>query len=126
MIRSRRLRAILALLVLLGGGVFDAERVVGELRDGQVHHETISEAAAHAERTSGDHGHEDGTSSHADHGPGHSHGTSADHCTHQHGTPVPCAFQFALAFTIGATSFGDELTLTPISTTTFLRPPSLG
>lgn len=122
---ARRLRALLALVALLAGGSFDAEQVVGEMRDGAVHHESVEAAAAHAQDSTGDHGHEDQGSDHEDHGPGHSHGTTSDHCTHQHGTPVPSNFAFALALAMTTTSFIDDVVLTPIDTQSFLRPPIL-
>ena len=59
-----------------------AETVMGLLRDGSVHHETMASAASHSVLTGGEHGHEDGVP----HGTEHQHGTPADHCTHQHGT----------------------------------------
>ena len=123
---ARRLRALLALIALLAGGVFDAEQVLGEMRDGVVHHESFGAAAAHAQETTGDHGHEDLDADHQDHGPGHSHGTTTDHCTHQHGTPVPCCFALSLTFITTTTSFTHDVVLTPADTRTFLRPPILG
>lgn len=124
--RGRRFRAILALVALFASGGFDTEQVVGEMRDGAIHHESVAEAAAHAERTTGDHGHEDPGSERDEHGPGHSHGTTSDHCTHQHGTPVPCSFNFVLAFSVTTMSFTTDIALTPTHIDTFLRPPSLG
>ncbi len=82
----RRIIAALALLTFFGSG---AEAVEGMLRDGEVHHGSGAQAAAHA-GAGGEHGHEDGPlSSHSEHDDGHQHGTSTDHCTHQHGTALP-------------------------------------
>jgi hypothetical protein len=117
---------VLALVALVANGTFDAERVVGEMRDGTVHHESAGEAAAHAERSTGDHGHEDPGADRDDHGPGHSHGTTGDHCTHQHGTPVPGSFNFALAFSVTTSTFTSDVVLTPSHIQTLLRPPSPG
>lgn len=89
----RRLVAFIALLAVFGSFM---ESWVGVLRDGEVHHETASAAAAHALRQ-GDHGHEDGGSSPShQHGPEHKHGTGADHCTHTHSPALPASFAFAL------------------------------
>lgn len=74
-------RRLAAVLMLLAVTFSSAETVIGELRDGEVHHESTVEAAAHAHGSHNEHGHEDGSS----HGPDHQHGTSSDHCTHQHG-----------------------------------------
>lgn len=86
-----RLAALLMLFAVIGSQV---ESMVGVLRDGAVHHESQATAAAHSLQTlaTGEHGHEDDSSSEHSHDSGHQHGTSADHCTHQH-SPVwtgPC------------------------------------
>jgi hypothetical protein len=73
-----------AAFMLLMVAFSQAETVLGELRDGTVHHESSTSAAVHALSGQGEHGHEDS----ARHGPEHQHGTSADHCTHQHGAQV--------------------------------------
>ncbi len=77
-------RRLVALLMLLAVAFSLGETVTGQLRDGEVHHESNAEASAHALAAHGEHGHEDGSS----HGPEHQHGTAADHCTHQHGTLI--------------------------------------
>ncbi|MEX2295623.1 MAG: hypothetical protein WD804_04810 [Gemmatimonadota bacterium] len=99
----RRALALVVLAALLGS---KAEAVVGELRDGDVHHETTAKALAHQQDPHGAHAHDavnagdeggpvsDGS---ADGGQDHEHGSSSDHCTHVHGaaaigstdTPVP-------------------------------------
>lgn len=76
-------RRLVAFFMLLAVTFSYGETVTGMLRDGAVHHEeSAATAALHAIAAQGEHGHEDGSS----HGPGHEHGTPADHCTHQHGT----------------------------------------
>lgn len=79
-------RRLTALLVLLTVTYSSAEAVVGVLRDGAVHHESMAEAASHAPLAGAEHSHDgvDGSSQHTD----HEHGNSSDHCTHQHGTPL--------------------------------------
>ena len=106
----RRLVAFLMLLAVFGSSV---ESLLGALRDGQVHHETAATAAAHALKAQGDHGHEDAGSlpDHPD-GGRHEHGTSADHCTHQHGTALPAVFAFSLP--VGTLS--DPLPEPPVHT----------
>ena len=72
------------------------EPVLGELRDGEIHHESDAAAALHAAQADGEHGHEDaGTPAHP-HGGEHQHGTGTDHCTHQHGVAAPTTVGFAL------------------------------
>ncbi len=91
MIRSARTlararRPLLAALTLLGFLSASVEAVAGVVRDGSVHHETVSEALTHASHSGGHHGHEDLTDAPGqEHGPDHQHGTGADHCTHHHG-----------------------------------------
>ncbi|MEW5926043.1 MAG: hypothetical protein AB1941_01015 [Gemmatimonadota bacterium] len=82
----RRLLALLLLLLTAGSAL---ESVLGELRDGEVHHESGALAALHGVDARGDHGHEDGSlpGNHR-HSRGHEHGTNSDHCTHQHGTAM--------------------------------------
>lgn len=91
-----RLRRLLALLLLLATTVSSAEVVVGELRDGELHHESPLAALVHGVSSGGDHGHEGGGSPFHSHDAEHRHGTGADHCTHQHGTPLASTFTFAL------------------------------
>lgn len=87
-------RRILALLLLLVTGLAQGETVWGELRDGEVHHESAAAALAHAAQTDGDHGHEDARTPEHRHGEDHQHGTNADHCTHHHGTAMVTAVAF--------------------------------
>src|SRR5690606_29270301 len=91
------LRRLFALFMLVMVTAAQAETVVGQLRDGAVHHESMAIAAVHAANHHGEHGHEDSV----DQGADHEHGTPSDHCTHQHGSlftserPVlPVAYKF--------------------------------
>jgi len=93
---TRCLTLLVFLTLPIGSNV---EPVVGELRDGTVHHESAAAAAAHRPAAPGEHGHEDGSSqsSQHEHGSQHQHGSTADHCTHAHGTALPAAM--AVSFT---------------------------
>lgn len=84
-----RFRTIIATLLLFGYAATSVEVVVGQLRDGEVHHESVVAAADHqAKALGGEHGHEEPVSD-AEHGPDHQHGTSGDHCTHTHSVSLP-------------------------------------
>jgi hypothetical protein len=93
------MRRSVTLFVLIMMMASRAEAVTGEVRDGDVHHESTAEAVVHAQDPHGAHAHdgadavndqapeptkdtraapEDGTSS-------HEHGSASDHCTHVHG-----------------------------------------
>ena len=85
-----------ALFLMFALTVSFAEPVLGELRDGEVHHESGAAAAFHALEADGEHGHEDAGSPAHEHGGEHQHGTGADHCTHQHGTATPTTVAFAI------------------------------
>jgi hypothetical protein len=124
--RSRRLRALVALWSLLAWNSFDSEQVAGAIRDGAVHHETVVEAAGHAESSRGDHGHEESASQHEEHGPGHTHGTSSDHCTHQHGTAVPVRFNFGFWFGVTRDVFSAITTPSSLDRQISQRPPAIG
>ncbi len=86
-------------LVIFAWTLMSVESVVGELRDGDVHHESASAAAQHRAVSAGGLGHEHAEAP-AEGGKGdeqdnnHRHGSSSDHCTHVHGVamitmPVP-------------------------------------
>ena len=92
-----------------------AETVLGLLRDGAVHHETLAAAAVHSSSSTGDHGHEDDDP----HGPEHQHGTPSDHCTHQHGTVIPSPQDDLIAYVDDL----PELVLSPSSWTDFISDP---
>jgi hypothetical protein len=106
----------LALVLLYATAVSLVEPVLGELRDGEIHHESAAAALTHAQFADGDHGHEDaGTPAH-EHGREHRHGTSADHCTHQHGTAAPATvtLPFVLATAVhSATEPSVRIAWTP-------------
>ena len=89
-------RRFFALFLMFGLAVSLGEPVLGELRDGEVHHESATAAALHSLQAQGDHGHEDAGAPTHQHGNDHEHGTGADHCTHQHGTALPAQVAFAL------------------------------
>jgi hypothetical protein len=111
------LSRLISLLMLLSITFSTAERVIGAIRDGEVHHESSSLAATHAVFSAGEHGHED----HSEHGPEHKHGTSADHCTHQHGTTVPVA---KLAFAFRGGEISSAVVEEPVSPKDHLPDPS--
>lgn len=83
-----RFRTFVAMLLLVGHGTTSVEVVVGELRDGEVHHESVVAAAEHHANADGEHGHEE-PGDDAEHGPDHQHGTAGDHCTHTHSVSLP-------------------------------------
>ena len=85
-----RWRSLVALVLLVGYATSSAEVVLGEVRDGEVHHESTAAALDHTQSasTQGEHGHED-DGQEAEHGPEHEHGTPADHCTHSHSVSLP-------------------------------------
>lgn len=98
-INGMMIRRIVASVLLLSAVSASLEPVWGEMRDGQVHHETMAEAYSHAQAmhthhseahrhpavdTSDSHSHDDG-----------SHPSRGDHCTHQHGTSIPTS-EYAL------------------------------
>jgi hypothetical protein len=76
------IRRLIALLMLFSITYSSAESVIGVLRDGEVHHESMAAATLHASHDHDSHGHEDGSSPDSE----HEHGTQADHCSHHHGT----------------------------------------
>ncbi len=88
MISSNGFRSATAVLALLAFMITSTEAVLGMVRDGAVHHETVGEAMAHTgPAESGQHGHaecDEPTSGTDDEN--HEHGTTSDHCTHVHTT----------------------------------------
>jgi hypothetical protein len=114
------LHRVAAVLMLLTIVFSHAETAMGLLRDGTVHHETAAAAAQHALNGQGEHGHEDG----APHGPNHEHGTSADHCTHQHGAQVnQRSPELAILEHTFSAGFLDPLLLLDRLTEPFSPPP---
>ncbi len=82
----KALRGLVSFILLITLPGYYLEPEMGEVRDGAVHHESTSEAMSHSVSHSGEHGHEAfGKAPGTDFGPGHQHGTGADHCTHVHG-----------------------------------------
>lgn len=92
----RRLTALFMLVIATTGSV---ETTVGEVRDGEVHHESVATASRHAHGARGDHGHEDRNGS-VEHGPDHQHGTAADHCTHAHGPALTTPQRLEVTVTV--------------------------
>jgi len=120
-----RWRPLIAFALLLGYATSSAEVVLGEVRDGEVHHESTAAALDHTQAASaqGEHGHED-EGQHPEHGPEHEHGTSGDHCTHSHSVSLlgdQVAFRFiACTQTIAAPLATTRSDGTPGS---LFRPP---
>jgi ABC-type nickel/cobalt efflux system permease component RcnA len=85
-----RWRPLIAFALLLGYGATSVEAVLGEVRDGDVHHESSAEALDHTQSSQGEHGHED-AGENPEHGSDHRHGTSGDHCTHTHSASLVAA-----------------------------------
>lgn len=98
------LKRLTASLVIVAWTLMSVESAVGELRDGEVHHESASEAARHRAESAGGFGHEhtqepgggqqeeqrqqDGELQQGQEyqqGQEHDHDSAADHCTHVHG-----------------------------------------
>ena len=85
-------KRLTATLVFFAWALMSVESVVGELRDGDVHHESVSEAVRHRAASAGGLGHEHGEAGGGEQGSEqddqHQHGSSADHCTHRHGVAL--------------------------------------
>lgn len=112
------LRRLVAMLMLLAVTFSSMETVIGELRDGLIHHESALQAATHAQ--GGEHGHEDG----AVHGPEHQHGTSSDHCTHQHGEAFDSTGQLVMTdLADTGFSFPESSLVIDRLGDSFFRPP---
>ena len=87
------IKRLTATLVIVGWALMSVESALGELRDGEVHHESASSAWQHRAGSGGglDHRHmEDlgGAAQGDEHDDDHRHGSSSDHCTHVHGAPL--------------------------------------
>lgn len=119
------MRRIVALLMLVLSFGSMTESVAGVLRDGEVHHESVGAAAAHAARTAGEHGHEDATPSgnHDRHGPEHQHGTASDHCTHAHDVALPPSFAYDLPAKEALLVYAEPVAHTGIRSHPLFRPP---
>lgn len=113
-------RRLIASLAFLAITLSSGEAVIGELRDGEVHHESLAEAATHDHGPNGEREHEHGSP----HGPKHRHGTSSDHCTHQHGEQLSGMEVLLVAGPPEAfVSFFEPSLLSDRTTEPFLRPP---
>jgi len=113
-------RTLIATLLLFGYVATSVEVVVGQLRDGEVHHESVVAAADHqAKAPGGEHGHEEPVSD-EEHGPDHQHGTSGDHCTHTHSVSLPAATPLLL---LVHTERTERAHPRAISSGTFTVPP---
>jgi len=120
-----RVLKITALAMLLATGFAALEPVIGLLRDGEVHHETVAEAALHAAGHTGDHGH--GQSSETPDRPrvpGQQHSTSPDHCTHHvHSAALFGAFAFEICAAESTFSFAEATLHTEAVSADLTRPP---
>lgn len=96
-----------------------AEAVVGEQRDGTVHHESAAEAMEHTESAQGEHGHEDS----GEHGPEHQHGTSVDHCTHTHSVSLPTQHEFGFATLLSFDAQISEMLRGDTAARSLFHPP---
>lgn len=114
----RRLIAIGLVFSLTGSA---AESVLGELRDGTVHHESVAKAAIHhAESVRAEHGHEDGRlAPGGHHSSRHEHGTATDHCTHLHALGMVTTYQLAFH----AHSPSEQVTSQPVVLTSQSQNP---
>ena len=102
-----RLRLV-ALVLLVSFVASSFEAVAGVVRDGSVHHETVTAALTHSSEGTGEHGHETASETPGqDHGPDHQHGTGADHCTHAHGAALLTPTAVALV--------DDEVRIPPVA-----------
>jgi hypothetical protein len=90
------MRRFISALLLLATVAFQAEAVLGEARDGSVHHEEAAEAWVHAHDPHGSHSHDGPEGPRSlqlnERAPSseHEHGTTTDHCTHVHGMALVC------------------------------------
>jgi len=117
-----RWRSLLGLLLLLGYGLSSAEVVLGELRDGEVHHESAAAALDHTQSSQGEHGHED-PGSNPQHGSEHEHGTSGDHCTHTHSAGLLTHLDFTLVAGTVSTLESATLIRSDTSVGSLFHPP---
>lgn len=94
------LRRVLSLLLLLAAVVSVVEPVIGEARDAAIHHEEQATTVAFCMvQSPADHAHEDPSAPGQSQGESHHHGSSSDHCTHQHGVGVPAHLDVAFLHT---------------------------
>lgn len=115
---------------MFGYGGASAEVLLGELRDGDVHHESAVEALDHAAQhehqasgVQGEHGHED-EGEHPEHGPDHEHGTAGDHCTHTHSAGLPGTLtDFGFVSCVGSFAAAPAPTLQGVPAAALYHPP---
>jgi ABC-type Zn2+ transport system substrate-binding protein/surface adhesin len=118
------MRRLLALTLLILTSVSSMEAVVGVMRDGEVHHENPGVAAAHAQESAGDHGHEDAASpGEHSHDEGHDHGTASDHCTHTHSAAVLTSSPPPLVFETVEYHFTESVRPHALASDGFVHPP---
>ena len=114
-----RWRSFVALILLLGYGATTGETVLGELRDGAVHHESSLKAMAHNQSGQGEHGHEDS----GEHGSDHQHGTSVDHCTHTHSASLPAQHEFSLVVLLSTEVHSVQVASSGTASRSLFHPP---
>jgi hypothetical protein len=124
-IRLSALSRLIAAASLLALAASSSESLVGELRDGEVHHESVASAASHHDGMGlrSDHGHEDGGTTRHRHGSKHQHGTTADHCTHAHGQGVTATFAWDCQAFTTVVEFPDPGTSISFVSTVPFGPP---
>ena len=86
-------KRLTATLMIFAWTLMSFESAWGELRDGDVHHESASEALQHRAASAGslEHGHAEdlgGAEQGEEQDGDHRHGSSSDHCTHVHGVAL--------------------------------------
>lgn len=118
------LRRLIALVVLLAVAASGLESVVGMLRDGEVHHESLAAATVHKVASDGAHRHDDRQiPAERDGGERHDHNTAADHCTHQHSAATVPVIAFALPADTSSDILDDPLLSSEGHTTHLPHPP---
>ena len=118
------MRRLIALTLLVLTSASSMEAVAGVMRDGEVHHENPAVAAAHAQTSPGDHGHEDAANSDEHrHDEGHEHGTSTDHCTHVHSVALLNSPPPQLAVETAELFFTENVFPPEIVSEGFAHPP---
>jgi hypothetical protein len=122
-----RVRGALSLTVLLSLAASSGEAVVGDMRDGEEHHETVAAALEHRVAQGREHQHVGESTSPArpdDPAPApageHHHPGGADHCSHLHGVGIPPSF--SLAFGAATTEERTDATTRASSYTPTARP----
>lgn len=87
----------MSLVLLLATLASFVEPVVGQARDGEVHHRTeLRQADPGAAAVAVEDARPPGDRSESPPGPNHDHGTQVDHCTHEHSAALVPSLSFAL------------------------------